>query len=57
LQGEIKMYHKKKAECAFKSYEQAIKDGKPETASKYLNDYNNYKEMARTLAKAWGLES
>jgi len=56
LQGEIKMYHKKKAECAFKSYEQAIKDGKPEEAGKYLTDYNNYKEMANTLAKAWGLE-
>tara|TARA_R110000868_G_scaffold174180_5_gene410716 strand:+ start:368 stop:520 length:153 start_codon:yes stop_codon:yes gene_type:complete len=50
------MYHQTKAKHAFKSYEQAIKDGKPETASKYLTDYNNYKEMARTLAKAWGLE-
>jgi len=50
------MYHKKKAECGFKSYEQAIKGGKPEEAGKYLADYNNYKEMANTLAKAWGLE-
>tara|TARA_R110000823_G_scaffold245942_1_gene370043 strand:+ start:411 stop:563 length:153 start_codon:yes stop_codon:yes gene_type:complete len=50
------MYHKNKAEYAFKSYEQAIKEGKPEAASKHLTDYNNYKEMARTLAKAWGLE-
>ena len=50
------MYHKNKAECAFKSYEQAIKDNKPEAASKHLNDHNNYKEMANTLAKAWGLE-
>ena len=56
LRDKIKMYHKKKAEYAFKSYEQAIKEGKPEAASKHLTDYNNYKEMARTLAKAWGLE-
>ena len=30
---------------------------KVEAASKHFNDYNNYKEMANTLAKAWGLES
>tara|TARA_R110002153_G_scaffold164763_2_gene317245 strand:+ start:465 stop:620 length:156 start_codon:yes stop_codon:yes gene_type:complete len=51
------MYHQNKAEYAFKSYQQAIKDNKPEAASKHLTDYNNYKEMANTLAKAWGLES
>tara|TARA_R110000765_G_scaffold269774_1_gene368679 strand:- start:720 stop:1040 length:321 start_codon:yes stop_codon:yes gene_type:complete len=55
-QDKIKMYHQNKAEYAFKSYEQAIKDNKPEAASKHLTDYNNYKEMALTLAKAWGLE-
>ena len=56
LRDKIIMYHQNKAEYAFKSYEQAIKDGKPEAASKHLKDYNNYKEMANTLAKAWGLE-
>ena len=55
-QDKIKMYHQNKAEYAFKSYEQAIKEGKPEAARKHLTDYNNYKEMSRTLAKAWGLE-